>query len=126
MHASPAAHARGASPSAAARFSSIDAMADPSSDEIDGWAGSIDGGTFFTTLDGRDEDGISPDGTLPPGDDLIERDLRRVFDLETDGESLFEGTDMDEVKLMYKLRKELGDMDFAKIFQDPRVEGPQT
>ena len=77
-------------------------------------------------MDGRDEDGISPDGTLPPGDDLIERDLRRVFDLETDGESLFEGTDMDEVKLMYKLRKELGDMDFAKIFQDPRVEGPQT
>ena len=98
----------------------------PGSDGIDGWSGSTDGGTFFTTLDGRDEEGIAPDGTFPPGEDLVERDLRRVFDLDADGDSLYEaGGDMDEVKLMYKLRKELGDADFARIFEDPRVKGPQ-
>ena len=26
---------------------------------------------------------------------------------------------------MYKLRKELGDADFARIFEDPRVKGPK-
>lgn len=25
---------------------------------------------------------------------------------------------------MYQLRKELGDSDFARIFEDPRVKGP--
>jgi hypothetical protein len=28
-------------------------------------------------------------------------------------------------QLMYKLRKELGDADFARIFEDPRVKGPK-
>ena len=27
-------------------------------------------------------------------------------------------------QLMYKLRKELGDADFRRIFEDPRVKGP--
>lgn len=100
-------------------------MADVSDELGDGSAYSADGGTFFTTLDGRDGEGISPDGAIPPGDDLVERDLRRVFDLDQDGEgSMLEGSEMDDLALMFKLRKELGDQDFASIFEDPRVKGP--
>ena len=62
---------------------------------------------------------------LPPGDDLIEKDLRRLFsvdpDVELEGGSL---ADADEVKLMWKLRKELGDADFNAIFNDRRIQGP--
>ena len=49
---------------------------------------------------------------IPPGDDLIEKELRRIFDVE-DEESWEAGTDSDELMLMYKLRKELGDDDFV-------------
>ena len=71
---------------------------DLSSNEIDGWSGSTDGGAFFATLDGRDADGISPDGMVPPGEDLIEKDLRRVFDLESEG-TLLEGSEMDDLQV---------------------------
>lgn len=97
----------------------------PVGDELgDGAASSTDGGTFFTTLDGRDEEGISADGMIPPGDDLVETDLRRLFDMDAEMDSMLEGTEMDDLALMYKLRKELGDTDFAAIFEDPRVKGP--
>ena len=139
------------------------------------------GNTFWATLDGRDKDGISPDGMVPPGDDLIETDLKRVFSIDPDedgvaGDSGF--SDLDEVQvpptaehqpivaaetrwsyppapphairspaaprrptrtrtrppahplsptcllqLMYKLRKELGETDFNRIFNDKRVKG---
>jgi hypothetical protein len=90
---------------------------------LDGDMGSTDGGTFFSTIDGRDEDGISPEGMVPPGEDLIEHDLKRIFDLESDGTTL-QSEDMDEVRLMYKLRKELGEADFKKIFSGVRIQGP--
>lgn len=90
----------------------------------DGAGSSVDGGTFFATMDGRDEDGISPDGAIPPGDDLIEDDLRRLFDASSES-SMLDATEMDDLKLMYKLRKELGDADFARIFEDPRIKGPK-
>lgn len=90
----------------------------------DGSASSADGGTFFVTLDGRDESGVSPEGVIPPGDDLIEDDLRRLFDASSETDML-DATEMDDLKLMYKLRKELGDADFARIFEDPRVKGPK-
>ena len=67
-------------------------------EEIDGTGGTTDGGTFFATLDGRDEEGISPDGMVPPGEDLIESDLRRLFDLESE-DGLSDGSDMDELKV---------------------------
>jgi len=100
-------------------------MADKSAGELDGQgAYSVDGGTFFATWDGRSEDGVSPDGALPPGEDLIEDDLRRLFDVSSEEEGLLDGSEMDDLKLMFKLRQELGDDDFKRIFEDPRVKGP--
>lgn len=64
----------------------------------DGSASSVDGGTFFVTLDGRDDDGISPDGAIPPGDDLIEDDLRRLFDASEESDML-DATEMDDLKV---------------------------
>ena len=91
-----------------------------------GWDGKTDGGTFFSTWDGRDEDGIAADGSVPPGDDLIEDELKRLFNIDGelgDSNSL---ADMDDVRLMWKLRKELGDADFARIFEDQRIKGPDV
>ena len=72
-----------------------------SGDSLDGWGGSSDGGTFFTALDAC-EDGISPQGAVPPGDDLIERDLRRLFDMESGGESLDEHSEFDELRVSWR------------------------
>ena len=61
------------------------------------------GNTFWATLDGRDEDGISPDGMVPPGDDLIETDLKRVFSIDPDEEGMAGDSgfsDMDEVQVV--------------------------
>jgi len=100
-------------------------MADKAAEEIDGHgAYSVDGGTFFATWDGRTANGVSPDGVLPPGDDLIEDDLRRLFDVNSEEDGLLDGSEMDDLKLMFKLRQELGDDDFKRIFEDPRVKGP--
>lgn len=96
-----------------------------SPDELgDGASYSTDGGTFFASWDGRDEEGISPEGMVPKGDDLVEQDLRRLFDVEGEGDNLTQGSEMDDLQLMFKLRKELGDEDFARIFEDPRIKGP--
>jgi len=90
----------------------------------DGSGYSTDGGTFFTTLDGRAEEGQSPDSVIPPGDDLIEKELRRYFELEEDEEmNGGKSGEGEEIALMWKLRKELGDEDFAAIFEDPRITG---
>ena len=48
---------------------------------LDGWAGSSDGGTFFSTWDGRDEEGVSAEGMFPPGEDLIEDELKQLFNV---------------------------------------------
>ena len=45
---------------------------------------SADDGQFWLSLDGRDEDGVSPDGVFPPGDDLVEKDLKRIFSIADD------------------------------------------
>lgn len=64
----------------------------------DGMGSSTEGGTWFTTLDGRDEEGISPDGAIPPGEDLIEDDLRRLFDASSESDML-DATEMDDLKV---------------------------
>ena len=61
---------------------------------------------------------------IESGEDLIESDLRRLFDVESDEADISQSTELDDLALMYKLRKELGDADFARIFEDPRVKGP--
>ena len=68
---------------------------------------------------------LSADGMLPPGDDLIEDELKRLFSIDPDEEGVGDSglSDMDEFQLMYKLRKELGDADFNRIFDDPRIKG---
>ena len=61
------------------------------------------GNTFWATLDGRDEEGISSDGMVPPGDDLIEEDLKRVFSIDPEEEGLAGDSgfsDMDEVQAL--------------------------
>jgi hypothetical protein len=61
------------------------------------------GNTFWATLDGRSEDGISPDGMVPPGDDLIEADLKRVFNIDPDEEGMAGDSgfsDMDEIQVL--------------------------
>lgn len=61
------------------------------------------GNTFWATLDGRDEDGISSDGMVPPGDDLIEEELKRVFSIDPDEEGLAGDSgfsDLDEVQVL--------------------------
>ena len=73
--------------------------------------GDLYGDTFFSTIDGRDEDGVSPEGVPPPGDDLIEKDLRWLFSVDPSS-SLRAGRS--RVKLMWKLRKELGDADSTR------------
>ena len=90
-----------------------------------GREGSSDDGAFWLTLDGRGEEGVSPDGVFPPGDDLVEDDLKRLFSIDADevgatGESGM--SDADEVQLMWKLRNELGD-DFNRIFDSPKIRG---
>ena len=108
---------------AAARGRATVARAAPA--RMGGCEGSSDDGAFWLTLDGRGEEGVSPDGVFPPGDDLVEKDLKRLFSIDDDevgatGESGM--SDADEVQLMWKLRKELGD-DFNRIFDGPKIRG---
>jgi hypothetical protein len=71
---------------------------DKGANELDGWSGSADGGTMFAAWDGRVDGRVSPEGMLPPGEDLVETDLRRLFDLEG-GDGMLEGSEMDELQV---------------------------
>jgi len=81
------------------------------------------GDTFFATWDGKTEDGLGPDGMIPPGNDLVERELKRIFNVDSSPNGTFTADEVDEVMLMFKLRREMGDEDFRKIFDDARVRG---
>ena len=81
------------------------------------------GDTFFAAWDGKDEDGLGPDGAIPPGNDLVERELKRIFNVDSSPNGTFASDEMDELQLMFKLRREMGEVDFRKIFDDPRVRG---
>eukprot|EP00316_Scyphosphaera_apsteinii_P025783 CAMPEP_0119312128 /NCGR_PEP_ID=MMETSP1333-20130426/25124_1 /TAXON_ID=418940 /ORGANISM="Scyphosphaera apsteinii, Strain RCC1455" /LENGTH=134 /DNA_ID=CAMNT_0007316693 /DNA_START=60 /DNA_END=461 /DNA_ORIENTATION=- len=81
------------------------------------------GDTWFAVWDGRDDDGISPEGTFPPGDDLLEREMKRMFNIDSSPNSSIASDEVAELQLMFKLRKELGDEDFKRIFDHPRIRG---
>ena len=66
------------------------------SESLDAGGGTTDTGSFFTAWDGRSEDGISPEGAVPLGEDLIEDDLRQLFSLEED-DNMTDGTEMDDL-----------------------------
>ena len=66
------------------------------SESLDAGGGTTDTGSFFTAWDGRTDDGISPEGAVPLGEDLIEDDLRKLFSLETD-DAMTDGTEMDDL-----------------------------
>jgi hypothetical protein len=94
----------------------------------DGTGSSTDGGTFFATLDGRVEDGISPDSVIAPGEDIVEKDLARIFGLEDLEAQAGEipAADKEDVRVLWELRKKMGDEDFNAIFEDPRISGDPT
>ncbi|KAL3933708.1 MAG: hypothetical protein SGPRY_000167 [Prymnesium sp.] len=79
------------------------------------------GNTYWASW--REEQGVSEDGQFPAGEDMVEKELKRMFNLdETSGS--FSTQEIDDVQLMFKLRKELGDADFKRIFGDFRINGP--
>mmetsp|Transcript_4864 Transcript_4864/g.14049 ORF Transcript_4864/g.14049 Transcript_4864/m.14049 type:complete len:132 (+) Transcript_4864:26-421(+) len=80
------------------------------------------GDTWFTSFDSKGEDGLAPDGTFPPGEDLVEREMRRLFNVDGDDEE-FAADEIDELKLMMRLWKELGEEDYARIFDQHKVRG---
>ena len=116
-------------------------------------APSDDGECEPATLDGRDEDGVSPEGVFPPGDDLVERDLKRIFSIDDDedGASGPSGlSDLDEVQVRRHSLRLHGERraavtphraicsrarqlmwklrqelgdDFNRIFDDPKIRG---
>lgn len=52
----------------------------------------------FTSFDSKGEDGLAPDGTFPPGEDLVEREMRRLFNVDGDDEE-FAADELDELKV---------------------------
>lgn len=52
----------------------------------------------FTSFDSKGEDGLAPDGTFPPGEDLVEREMRRLFNVDGDDEE-FAADEIDELKV---------------------------
>ena len=67
------------------------------------------GDTFFQTFESELEE------------DLTNDDLRRMFDIHKDQDVTED--ERQELMLMYKLKQELGDEDYARIFDDPKVRG---
>jgi len=96
-----------------------------SSELGDGSAGSTDGGTFFTTMEDAEDFAKELEEMGEFMDDVVEKDLRRLFNVDSTDQSLTQSTEMDDLALMFKLRKELGNADFARIFEDPRIKGPE-
>lgn len=102
------------------------------------------GNTYWAAW--NEEQGITESG-FPAGDDMVEKDLKRMFNLNDADDGISEneiddlqvcfprigtqhgehpayGRGFDTWQLMFKLRKELGDDDFKRIFGDLRINGP--
>ena len=80
------------------------------------------GNTYWSTW--ADEQGISSNGAFPPGEDAVEKELKRMFSLDSTDEGGISETEIDDMQLMFKLRKELGEDDFRRIFGGPKINGP--
>ncbi|KAL1528751.1 hypothetical protein AB1Y20_010093 [Prymnesium parvum] len=78
------------------------------------------GNTYWAAW--NEEQGITESG-FPAGDDIVEKDLKRMFNLNDADDGISEN-EIDDLQLMFKLRKELGDDDFKRIFGDLRINGP--
>ena len=72
------------------------------------------GDTWFTAFEARE---IADE----LGDDVREDELKRIFSIEPTEH--LTSDDKSELMLMYKLRQELGEEDYKRIFMDPRVMG---
>jgi len=105
------------------------------------------GNTFFTTFDANADNDMDIEGLL--ADDLVGDELKRIFNVDG-AASEFKKDELDELvvsvhsrapaparpaalspspnsprgaQLMFRLRKELGEADYGKIFDDPKVRG---
>jgi hypothetical protein len=88
--------------------------------------GDLYGDSFFTTLraDLDHLDGIEDEERLAAMTELRQLFSVREDEVEGGGGSGTSLADMDDMMLLFKLRKELGTEDFNRIFDTSRIKGP--
>jgi hypothetical protein len=87
-------------PSTLSRHAQVVRLGTPMMQSAMGGAGEGDaemGNTYWTTW--AEEEGITSEGAFPPGEDVVEDDLKRMFSLDaTDGGSI-SATEIDDMQV---------------------------